>query len=389
MDKRMEKKKVIAFYLPQFHAIPENDRCWGKGFTEWTNSKKAVPLFDWHEQPKIPLDQDYYDLSDVNVMIRQSEMAKKYGIYGFCYYHYWFKDGKKLLEKPVEQMLDEPKVDIPFCLSWANENWTKNWDGGNREIIVEQDYGSTDEWRKHFDYLLKFFKDKRYIVIDNCPLLIIYRPELIPCFNDMVKLFKKLAVEAGFDGLIVASQYPEINQMDNRYLYKIDYFIKFQPGMSWCTKWSTDQKVSIKRKIKRSIIKSKLARMLFSPRNNNTNTQTAVKKKKELEVFDYDELWDLILNKESFSKEMISGGFTGWDNTARNKNGMIVKGSTPEKFGKYLSELLKKPSGMNMVFINAWNEWAEGAYLEPDERYGYAYLEELKKSVDGQGGSYV
>lgn len=151
-------KKIIALYLPQFHTIPENDKWWGNGFTEWTNTRKAKPLFKGHYQPKTPLNENYYDLSDVTVMEKQAELAKKYGVYGFCYYHYWFKNGKKLLEKPIENMLSDKKVKIPFCLCWANENWSRNWNGGNREILMEQDYGNKKDWDKHFEYLLNFLK---------------------------------------------------------------------------------------------------------------------------------------------------------------------------------------------------------------------------------------
>lgn len=166
--------KLIAFYLPQFHAIPLNDQCWGKGFTEWTNVRKAQALFSGHDQPKIPLDLNYYDLMDDQVKIWQSNLAKKYGIFGFCYYHYWFKHGEKLLEKPAEQMLKNKKIEIPFCFCWANENWSKNWDGGDQEIIMEQDYGGKEEWERHFQYLLNFFQDERYITVDgaHCSLFI-------------------------------------------------------------------------------------------------------------------------------------------------------------------------------------------------------------------------
>lgn len=175
----MSNEKVVAFYLPQYHPIPENDKAYGKNFTEWVNVKKALPLFENHNQPRIPLENNYYSLLDENTMIEQSKLAKSYGIYGFCYYHYWFKNGKKLLEKPLEMMLNTKEIDIPFMLCWANENWTKHWDGGNNEIIVEQDYGDYDDLINHIDYLCRFFRDKRYIKIDDKPVLVIYKPEII------------------------------------------------------------------------------------------------------------------------------------------------------------------------------------------------------------------
>ena len=382
---KSNKKNIIAFYLPQYHTIPENDKWWGEGFTEWTNTKKAVPLFEGHEQPKTPLNENYYDLSDVTVMERQAQLAQKYGVFGFCYYHYWFKDGKKLLEKPIEQMLDDKKVDIPFCLCWANENWTKNWDGGNREIIMEQDYGSVDDWRKHFAYLLQFFKDNRYITWKNRPILIIYKPEQIIYFNKMVDCFNELAIESGFDGIMVLSQYPNTFYGDRNDDLKIDYQIKFQPVMSLQTKvYSSIDLDSASQKLKLSIKKQLKDVQLFQSLLIARRKKFQESVVKQLEINDYDEAWDIILHKEPFDDSVISGGFTSWDNTARNKKGMLFKGASPAKFEKYMTELLKKTSAMNLVFVNAWNEWAEGAYLEPDERYGYAYLEALKKAVDSQ-----
>ena len=191
------KIKPIAFYLPQYHSIPENDLAWGKGFTEWTNVKKAKPLFPGHYQPRIPLDQNYYNLEDSTVMKQQSVIAKDHGIFGFCYYHYWFKNGKKLLEKPIENMLKDPDVDIPFCLCWANESWTKRWNGRDGEIIVEQDYGAIDDWKAHFNYLFEFISDSRYITLDGKPIIIIYKPDEIPCMNDMMECWQNLALENG------------------------------------------------------------------------------------------------------------------------------------------------------------------------------------------------
>ena len=187
--------KIIPFYLPQFHTIPENDEWWGEGFTEWTNVKKAKPLFEGHDQPRIPLNNNYYNLMDDNVKIWQAKLAKEYGIFGFCYYHYWFKGGRQLLEKPAEQMLKNKEIDIPFCFCWANENWSKNWDGGNREVIMEQDYGSQEDWEKHFRYFVRFFRDERYITVHGKPLLIIYKPEQITDLQQMVVYFRKRAKE--------------------------------------------------------------------------------------------------------------------------------------------------------------------------------------------------
>ena len=183
--------RIIAFYLPQFHNIPENDEWWGDGFTEWVNVKKAEPIYEGHEQPRVPLDGNYYNLLDDDVKIWQAELAKKYGIYGFCYYHYWF-NGKLLLEKPMEQMLENKKVDLPFCVCWANEPWTRAW-VGEKKVLIGQEYGTEKEWKEHFDYMLPFFRDDRYIKEDNRPLYVIYRPEIIPCLQEKKALEEQIA----------------------------------------------------------------------------------------------------------------------------------------------------------------------------------------------------
>lgn len=353
----MKKIKAVAFYLPQFHAIPENDRWWGEGFTEWTNVKKAIPLWNGHYQPKVPMDKNYYNLLNIDVMISQAKMAKKYGLHGFCYYHYWFGKGKKLLERPIEMMLNNPLVDIPFCFSWANENWSRNWDGGNREIMVEQDYGDEESWELHLNYLAKFFSDPRYIRIDNKPVFIIYKPELIKRFNEMISYFRKNVKRYGIKDLIVCSQYPNVFRIDKTH-YDLDYKIKFEPMYTNC---HYQDKNIISRKI--------------------TALKLGVKRIDGLTVRNYDKQWKYILNAEKKGENLIPGAFVDWDNTARNKKGTVFVGATPKKFKHYFHELIEQVKNdefpTEFVFINAWNEWGEGAYLEPDEKHGYAYLEAM------------
>lgn len=364
-----DKTKVIAFYLPQYHAIPENDAAWGEGFTEWTNVKKAEKAFNWHYQPKEPLNDNYYSLLDENTQIWQSELAQKYGVFGFCYYHYWFKNGKKLLEKPAENMLENKKITMPFCFCWANENWSKNWDGGNKEVIVEQDYGDESEWEEHFLYLLPFFKDERYITYDNKPVFIIYKPELIPEVEKMAEYFRKRAVEEGFDGLEIMVQFPEYKNVQKEDKF-YDRYICFEPAYTSYFSLPT-RKLVIRRVFGK--IKRKLQSILY--KNNKFGCI----------LVNYDDCWRTILKRDNENGNLVRGAFTGWDNTARKRSGFLYVGSNPKKFKKYFKKLVDKvrcENGMNAVFINAWNEWGEGAYLEPDKKHGYGYLEGIANAVN-------
>lgn len=220
--------KIIAFYLPQYHSFPENDAWWGKGFTEWDNVKSAKPLYDGHHQPKIPLNDNYYSLLSNEVLRWQADIARQYDIYGFCYYHYWF-DGKLLMERPMANMLKDKRVSIPFCISWANEDWTRAWARKDREVLISQTYGDKRDWENHFYYLLPFLKDERYICIDEKPVIIIYRPELISCRFEMLSLWKKLAVEAGLKGLCIMSQKSTYNLDKDMVGHLFDYRIEYQP----------------------------------------------------------------------------------------------------------------------------------------------------------------
>lgn len=246
--------KIIAFYLPQFHNIPENDEWWGDGFTEWVNVKAAKPLFEGHQQPKVPLNDNYYNLLDDNVKIWQAKIAKEHGVYGFCYYHYWFS-GKMLLEKPMEQMLKNKAVDIPFCISWANETWTKAWVNDEKKVLILQKYGEKDEWKQHFDYLLPFFKDDRYIKENNKPLFIIYRPEVVECLNEMLDYWNQLAIENGFDGMCFAYQTINMDITNGSDTSRFDYDIEFQPSYARFDMSNQKSKLAVLKKIRRNVAK--------------------------------------------------------------------------------------------------------------------------------------
>lgn len=368
--------KPIAFYLPQFHSIPENDEAYGKGFTEWTNVKKAKALFEGHNQPRVPLNENYYSLVDEDIMVKQASLAKKYGIYGFCYYHYWFKNGKKLLEKPVEAMLKNKAVDMPFCLCWANENWSKRWDGGNNELIVEQDYGEKTEWKKHLEYLIGFFSDERYITIKGAPLFIIYKPELMPNCEAWVKFLHEEIKKYGFSDIVVAVQYPKYYL--NGYPRDVfDYYIDFEPAYTRIEEEIANRSNKIQ-SIYKLVRKTPLKRVgikIYSLFHKNQNNN--------LEIRDYAQDWTTILRRDYSDPKIIPGAFVDWDNTPRNKAGLAYKGANPEEFGNYLSKLVEVVNKRDekCFFINAWNEWAEGAYLEPDEKNGYGYLEAIKRIV--------
>ncbi len=377
-----EELKLIAFYLPQFHEIPENNEWWGKGFTEWVNVKKAKPLFENHNQPRRPLDNNYYDLKDVNTMKWQAKIAKEHGIYGFCFYHYWF-DGKLLLEKPVENYLKEDNIDFPYCICWANEHWTNQWVSSNNNVLIEQKYGEEKDWVAHFKYLLPFLKDKRYIKKDGKPVLIIYRPELIDCIKEMIDCWKKLAKENGLDGLCVMAQRVDVLLNNpNADVGMIDYFIEYQPGTAFVTKGRKNKFINSLKQCKRRFdyyIEKKFPKASGSKIMN---------KNKNLKIYKYDDIWEEILSQKPIIKNSIPCAFVDWDNTPRkHERGSVVLGSNPESFGMYFDKLIDKTISeynQDMIFIFAWNEWAEGGYLEPDEKFKYGYLEAIRKCIKKQ-----
>ena len=360
----MIKMKYISFYLPQFHEIPENNEWWGKGFTEWTNTKKARPLFKGHEQPKTPLNENYYDLNLVETMEWQVSIAKKHGIYGFCFYHYWF-NGKRLLEKPLINYLNNKHIDFPFCLSWANEPWTRSWDGGEKDILMPQSYGDAKEWKQHFECLYEYFVDPRYIRMDNKPVLLIYRPSSIANCAKMLKFLNELALSKGLKGIYFIET---IGGFDNKFIDGFQASVEFEPMYTIYRALPFKAKHLSYRIIRKLGIKMGIDPQLF------------------LYKVDYDEIWNYITNrkiKQRRTKHFL-GSFVSWDNTARKKEaGLVVKNSSVEKFLKYNKLQIERSKKIDseFIFINAWNEWAEGTYLEPDTLNGYGYLEALGKLI--------
>lgn len=364
--------KTIAFYLPQYHRIPENDLMWGEGFTEWDNLKKAKKLYPNHNQPRIPKDNRYYNLLDTETLLWQVDLAKKYDIYGFCFYHYWF-DGKLLLEKPLEIFLENKNLDINFCLCWPNEPWTKAWVSKSDEVLYEQTYGKESAWREHFEYLLPFFKDDRYIKEDNKPVFIIYRPELITCLNEMLDYFYKCAKESGFNGMVFAYQQIDFDMKKDKDDSRFKYNIEYEPAYAMHDVNSKKKNYSFAFNVGKKIDK------IFFRLFNRTLSEVYLKKVRRMK---YDELWEACINRIPENDKHVAGVFVDWDNTPRRgTKGVVVEGASPEKFKIYFAEKVKKVKerySSDYIFIFAWNEWTEGGYLEPDEKYGLGYLESIK-----------
>ena len=364
-------------YLPQFHRIPENDAWWGEGFTEWVNVKNAAPLFEGHNQPRVPLDNNYYDLSELDTLKWQCRLAKEHGIYGFAMYHYWF-NGHLLLEKPMEMLLAHPEIDINYCISWANHDWNDSWKAtdGNVRTLIAHDFDDEEDWVRHFNYMLPFFKDIRYMKEDGMPLLIIYIPHIIGKLNKMLDLWTEMAIKNGLPGIkfIYQSVFACINKKwdRSRFSYGIQFhpgYVQYMTGKSWKRLWSS-LVFRYSRKVKN---------FLGVKRSLGGDLQRSLKK------VDYDSDWNKILRLKPENDKMLPSAIVDWDNTPRKKGlGWCYIGVSPAKFKKYFSQLLFKAQDeykTDKIFVFAWNEWAEGGYLEPDSKNGYAYLEAIRDSL--------
>lgn len=353
--------KIKAIYLPQFHEVKENNEWWGKGYTEWTAVKNARNIEEWQTLPERPLDDIYYDLTDKETLVRQAALARKYSVDSFAIYHYWFK-GKKMLYKPAEILLENTDIDIGFSFIWANESWTRAWYGRQREVLLKQEYGDKDDWRRHWEYLIQFFVDPRYEKIDNKPVLQIYRSAEIEVLEEMLQCFEEWSLENGFDGIHVVSA---LTGFKNDFRYSIiDEYYLFNPKYSLVNLLTLNEKVSYRTSV--------VFRKLWN---------TFRKTKKLEHVLDFQVASRLPSQNMIGTKRICPGVFPRWDNTPRRGfKGYSYKNCSPSAFRSKLEEIGEFVADDDFtLYINAWNEWGEGCMLEPSSNFGEGFLRELKE----------
>lgn len=343
--------KPITFYLPQFHPVKENSEWWGAGFTEWTNVAKARPNFEGHYQPHIPKDLGFYDLRMPETIAAQAALAKQNGIHGFCFYYYWFS-GRRILETPIDVFVNN-KIDMPFCFCWANENWTKRWDGGNNEVLLANEH-SVENDNLFIDDVIPYMRDERYIRYDGLPMIVVYRPDILTDSKATFEHWRRRAKEAGLPGLFIAS---------------VAFYEIFHPD-----DWGCDALVE------------------FPPHQYAGNASSSTLPKFENPDFDGKILDYRAVLAQSIDRDedflFFRGAMPSWDNTARRQNDPFTFiNSSPELFEFWLRQQSVKTlnddrNKEKFVFINAWNEWAEGCHLEPCLKYGHQHLEAVRRAID-------
>ena len=363
------KARVLAYYLPQFHPIPENDEWWGKGFTEWTNVGKAKKLFLGHYQPHVPADLGYYDLRVPETREAQADMAREYGVEGFVYWHYWFGNGRVLLERPFTEVLHSGQPDFPFCLAWANETWKGFAFGQNdeRNALIEQRYLGDEDYIAHFKYVLPAFKDKRYITCDGKPIFIIYKADDIPDISHYMELWQDLARKNELNGIyFIAHELERQGEKSTLFYYKKrkDEGFDGVNFVNMMVRRNEDLPLWL-RILRRLLYKNPSFRIIPSLRPYRTDIFKTILDEKE---------------------DVFPSVLPNWDHTPRTGiRGDVLYGSTPEKFGEAVKSAVERISGKEadkrFLFIKSWNEWAEGNYMEPDLRWGRKYLEALKNAI--------
>lgn len=344
--------RALAYYLPQFHPIPENDRWWGKGFTDWRSSALARPAFHGHYQPRVPADLGYYDLRLTECRMAQAEIASHYGIHGFCYYHYWF-DGQRVLERPLQLMLANPAERMPFCIAWANERWTSRWTGDHTRELMGQGY--EPGWDERFMRdLLPILSDNRYILVEGRPLVLVCRPELIPDPQRVTERWKSLLAREGLPEPFLVAIQSRSNAPPSTHGF--DAATEFAPSVTVARRYRIEE---------------------LKPYSSDFRGL----------VLDYPSYVDQCIEKEDVDYEWFRCVMPGWDNTARQKeHATLFIRNSPTEYGRWLKQMAewtrwRHAGDKQLIFINAWNEWAEGAYLEPDLAYGHAYLEATYRAL--------
>lgn len=375
------KVRIIALYLPQFHPIPENDEWWGKGFTEWTNVVKARPLFRGHYQPRLPADLGFYDLRLPEIREQQAALAKYAGIEGFCYYHYWFGNGKQLLERPFNEVLQSGSPDYPFCLCWANHDWTnKTWKKGSSlrqdSMIMKMEY-SMDDHRNHFYSLLPAFKDHRYIKVDGKPLFAVWAPRSIPEAKRFIDLWQRLARENGLEGLHIVGHTDNTGKAlsgKKANYYSADMAMDYYQSV---LDLGFDAVISSGYRRAMGLAEGRL-RMMWKMLTTKTFAPSYTK-------MDYSRLMDHYYVAEDGEENVYPTLLPQWDRTPRaGRKAEILVDSTPEKFQHTMEKALElvasKAPEHRLLFLKAWNEWGEGDYVEPDQKYGHGWLEAIKNA---------
>jgi lipopolysaccharide biosynthesis protein len=361
MSNETARVRALAFYLPQFHPVPENDEWWGPGFTEWTNVARARPLFPGHYQPRIPGELGFYDLRLEETRVAQAQLAREHGISGFCYWHYWFA-GRRMLNQVVDDVVCSGVPDLPFCIGWANETWGGRWVGAKQPVLIEQTYPGDDDHRRHFDALAAVFHDARYVRVDDRPLFYVYRPEELPDAARFADLWRELAAAAGLPGLFLVGQSdprrgswrPTDHGFDAAAPWER---FPFTPALRREGKWHLDW-----------LLSAISYRLPLVPK-----------------AYSYAR-WSRYLPTLAEHELSFPSVLPGWDNTPRaGRDGSVYHGATPEAFADQVEIAVKlvedRARDHRIVFIRSWNEWAEGNYLEPDRRFGRAFLEAFRDVV--------
>ena len=365
--------RLIAFYLPQFHPIPENDEWWGRGFTEWTNVAKAKPLFPGHRQPRLPADLGFYDLRVPEVREAQAQLARNAGVEAFCYWHYWFGNGRRLIERPFEEVLDSGKPDFSFCLAWANDSWSGVWHGNPQKELIKQEYPGHADEEAHFRWAQRAFEDPRYLKVEGKPMFVIFRPHDLPSMEGFVMHWRELAAKAGYPGLyfvaIICKYAVGIDLYRNPILDPFDAVTPLVPADYMQGAARATGKFDFRRR----------AKELNFGRRLNQLKSARWKRPTRIEFAD---VVAHALEGMPPGDRYLPSVLPGWDNTPRcSYHGVVFEGETPELFKAYLRKAVERVSGYSaqrrIIFLKAWNEWAEGNYVEPDSISGHAYLDAI------------